>query len=65
MQKYICKTCGYVYDPAFGDSEAGIEAGIPFETLPDDWTCPQCGSPKTDFELDDAPMPGMVVPVGE
>lgn len=30
MQKYICKTCGYVYDPAFGDSEAGIEAGIPF-----------------------------------
>jgi rubredoxin len=65
MQKYICKTCGHIYDPAVGDPDAGIEAGIPFETLPDDWVCPQCGSPKTDFELDDQPMPGMVVPVGD
>jgi rubredoxin len=65
MQKYICKTCGHIYDPAVGDPDSGIEPGIPFETLPDDWVCPQCGAPKTDFELDGEEMPGMVVPVGD
>jgi rubredoxin len=65
MQKYICKSCGHIYDPAIGDPESGIEAGIPFETLPDDWVCPQCGAKKTDFELDGEQMPGMVVPVGD
>jgi rubredoxin len=65
MQKYICKTCGHVYDPAEGDPDSGVEAGIPFEALPDDWVCPTCGAKKTDFEPEDAPMPGMVVPVGE
>ncbi len=25
MDKYICDTCGYVYDPENGDSDAGIE----------------------------------------
>lgn len=65
MQKYICKKCGHVYDPAVGDPDSDVEAGIPFEALPDDWVCPQCGAKKTDFEPEDAPMPGMVVPVGE
>jgi rubredoxin len=54
MQKYICKTCGYVYDPAVGDPDSGIEAGNPFGALPDDWGCPTCGAPKSDFELEDA-----------
>jgi rubredoxin len=65
MQSYICKSCGHIYDPAVGDPDSGIEPGIPFETLPDDWVCPSCGAKKTDFELNDEPMPGMVVPVGD
>ncbi len=65
MQKYICKKCGHVYDPAEGDPDSGVEAGIPFEALPDDWVCPDCGAKKTDFEPEEPLMPGMVVPVGE
>jgi rubredoxin len=50
MEKYTCNTCGYVYDPVVGDPDSGIEAGIPFGALPDDWVCPQCATQKTDFE---------------
>jgi len=50
MGKYVCKVCGYVYDPAEGDPEAAIEAGVPFERLPEDWTCPICGAAKDEFE---------------
>lgn len=46
MEKYICNTCGYVYDPAIGDSKSNIEPGIPYGALPDDWVCPQCATKK-------------------
>lgn len=48
--KYVCKVCGYVYDPELGDEEQGIPPGTPFEELPDDWSCPVCGAGKEDFE---------------
>lgn len=38
--------CGYVYDPAYGDPDGGIAAGTAFDDLPDDWECPDCGTPK-------------------
>jgi rubredoxin len=41
-QRWQCMACPYVYDPAVGDPEAGIEPGTPFEDLPDDWVCPEC-----------------------
>jgi len=50
MKKYVCKVCGYTYDPAEGDTEHGIPAGTPFEKLPADWTCPVCGVGKDEFE---------------
>jgi len=50
MKKYRCTVCGYIYDPEKGDPENGIEAGTPFEELPEDWTCPVCGVSKEDFE---------------
>lgn len=40
MDRYLCVICGYVYDPAVGDAESGIEPGTPFEDLPEDWVCP-------------------------
>ncbi len=49
MQKYQCSVCGYVYDPAEGDAERDIAPGTPFEDLPEDWTCPVCGAPKSAF----------------
>lgn len=51
MKKYGCTVCGYVYDPEVGDPDAGIEAGTPFEDLPEDWVCPVCGVTKEDFEV--------------
>jgi rubredoxin len=50
MDRYECTICGYVYDPAEGDPENGINPGTAFEDLPDDWFCPECGAGKEDFE---------------
>jgi len=50
MEKWKCKICGYIYDPANGDPDAGVAPGTPFEKLPDDWVCPMCGAPKDMFE---------------
>lgn len=41
--KYVCKICGWVYDPAENN-------GVEFADLPDDWTCPTCGVGKSEFE---------------
>ena len=49
MEKYVCKICGYVYDPMKGDSNRNIEVGTPFEDLPNEWVCPICGAPKNKF----------------
>lgn len=53
MDKYVCTVCGYIYDPAQGDPENDIDPGVPFEDLPDDWTCPVCGAGKDDFEKEE------------
>lgn len=50
MDKWECLVCGYVYDPAEGDPDSGIEPGTSFEALPDDWLCPDCGAGKDMFE---------------
>lgn len=49
MKKYECSVCGYIYDPADGDPDNGVDPGTPFEKLPDDWTCPVCGAAKELF----------------
>jgi rubredoxin len=53
MDKYICNACGYVYDPAVGDPDNGVNPGTAFEDLPDDWVCPLCGVPKSEFEKEE------------
>ena len=40
--KYQCTQCGFIYDNS--------EEDTPFESLPDDWTCPVCGAAKSDFK---------------
>ncbi len=51
MNKYQCLTCGYVYDEALGEPTDGIPPGTRWEDVPDDWTCPECGTPKSDFDM--------------
>jgi flavin reductase (DIM6/NTAB) family NADH-FMN oxidoreductase RutF/rubredoxin len=50
MAKYKCSVCGYIYDPEEGDPESDTPPGTPFESLPEDWTCPVCGAAKSEFE---------------
>jgi rubredoxin len=49
-QKWICVICGFIYDEAQGLPEHGIAPGTRFADLPDDWICPECGSPKSSFD---------------
>jgi rubredoxin len=53
MKRYRCTVCGWVYDPEVGVPERGIMPGIPFEQLPADFTCPECGASKEDFVPDE------------
>jgi rubredoxin len=49
-KRYRCSVCSHVYDPAEGDPDTGIPPGTPFEALPEDWCCPECGATKDQFE---------------
>jgi rubredoxin len=50
MERYSCKICGHIYEPAEGDPKAGIAPGTAFEDLPEDWVCPVCGAKKAKFQ---------------
>ena len=52
MDKYTCLSCDYAYDPAIGDPEGGVAPGTSFDDIPDDWTCPECGVGKEEFDLE-------------
>jgi rubredoxin len=41
MARYRCTVCNWVYDEE-------VE-GVPFADVPETWTCPQCGAPKSAF----------------
>lgn len=49
MQKYVCEVCGWVYDPDEGDPDGDVKAGTAFDDVPDDWLCPVCSAPKSEF----------------
>lgn len=50
MDKYVCKICGYIYNPEAGDPEHGVNPGTAFESLPPEWVCPVCGATQDKFE---------------
>lgn len=54
MAKYVCVIDGFIYDEAKGDPDSGLAPGTKFADIPDDWTCPDCGASKEDFELVEA-----------
>jgi rubredoxin len=47
--KWMCESCGFIYDPAQGDPDGGIPPGTSFEDIPETWFCPVCGARKQDF----------------
>ena len=55
MQKFKCRACGYIYDPAFGNPDKGVPPGTEFSELPDSWTCPTCFLPKEGFVVNKSP----------
>ncbi|MDU9376697.1 hypothetical protein McpSp1_13220 [Methanocorpusculaceae archaeon Sp1] len=48
MAKYVCVTCGYLYDETKG-APPTVPAGTEFEKIPDTWVCPMCGASKKYF----------------
>ena len=51
MKAYMCVICGFVYEEAKGVPDHGLAPGTKWEDVPENWTCPDCGAPKTDFEM--------------
>ncbi|MBC09991.1 MAG: rubredoxin [Gammaproteobacteria bacterium] len=51
MKTWQCIVCGFVYDEEEGWEEDGIAPGTPWDDVPDDWLCPECGVGKIDFEM--------------
>jgi rubredoxin len=51
MKRYMCLICGWIYDEAEGAPEEGIAPGTRWEDLPPNWSCPECGARKEDFEM--------------
>jgi rubredoxin len=53
LKTWICLICGHVYDEAAGDPAHGIAAGTRWADVPADWSCPDCGASKDDFEMEE------------
>lgn len=43
---YVCCGCGHEYNQDIGDEEGEVAPGTPFDKLPEEWTCPECGEEK-------------------
>ncbi len=48
---WMCLICGWIYDEAAGMPDDGVAPGTRWEDLPMNWTCPECGARKDDFEM--------------
>ena len=48
---WMCLICGWIYEEAQGCPEEGLAPGTRWEDVPEDWTCPDCGAVKEDFEM--------------
>ncbi|SKA76250.1 Rubredoxin [Thiothrix eikelboomii] len=51
MKTWMCLVCGFMYDEEAGLPEEGIAPGTPWEEIPNNWHCPECGVTKADFDM--------------
>ena len=47
----MCLLCGFIYEEEKGLPNEGIAPGTRWEDVPMNWTCPDCGARKDDFEM--------------
>jgi rubredoxin len=48
---WMCLICRWILDGAVGAPEHGIAPGTRWDDVFADWTCPECGARKEDFEM--------------
>ena len=48
---WMCLICGWVYEEELGCPEEGLPPGTRWADVPEDWSCPDCGAIKQDFEM--------------
>ena len=51
FMRLMCLGCGFSYDEALGLPEHGLAPGTRWKDIPEDWVCPDCGTPKNQFEM--------------
>jgi rubredoxin len=51
FRSWMCLICGWIYEEEAGLPEEGIAPGTRWEDIPMNWTCPECGARKEDFEM--------------
>lgn len=51
MRKWQCTVCGFIYDEAAGLPTDGIAPGTAWAAISDDWSCPDCGVAKSEFQM--------------
>ena len=51
LRTFMCVVCGFLYNEAEGWPADGIAPGTRWEDVPENWTCPDCGVTKSDFEM--------------
>lgn len=49
MKKFVCDICGWVYDPVIGAPASNVPPGTPWDRVPEDFVCPECGAGKDSF----------------
>ena len=48
---WMCLICGWIYDEAPGHVRGHLPPGTAWADIPMNWTCPECGARKEDFEM--------------
>ncbi len=51
LKIWECSVCGFIYDESKGLPKEGIAAGTRWQDIPEDWSCPDCGVSKEDFDM--------------
>jgi rubredoxin len=51
LKVWQCILCSFVYEEEKGLPEEGIAPGTRWEDVPEEWSCPECGASKIQFEM--------------
>ena len=51
INRWRCELCGFEYDEAAGLPDDGIAPGTAWADVSEDWSCPDCGATKDEFQM--------------